>query len=87
MMLQDLAHVDRLISELSAVTGVDAQNAAEKLMQTCSANGAAFHYLEDRMCDVAISEQARNQIHLIIAKIRTWMNLHYTYGWREPSYA
>jgi cell division protein FtsB len=87
MMLRDLAQVDHLISELSALTGVDAQDAAEKLMQTCSANEAAFQYLQDRMCDAAISERARNQIHLIIAKIRTWTNLHYTYGWKEAGYA
>jgi hypothetical protein len=86
-MPQDLAQVDQLISELSALTGVDAQNAAEQLMQTCSANGAAFQYLQERLCDAAISERARNQIHLIIAKIRTWMTLHYTYGWKAPGYA
>jgi len=86
VMLQDLAQVDQLISELDALTGIEAQNAAEQLMQTCSANGAAFQHLEERLCDAAISERARNQIHLIIAKIRTWMNLHNTYGWKEPSY-
>lgn len=86
-MLQDLAQVDQLISELDALTGVEAQKVAEQLMQTCSANGAAFQHLEERLCDAAISERARNQIHLIIAKIRTWMSLDYTYGWKEPSYA
>jgi DNA transposition AAA+ family ATPase len=86
-MLQDLVQVDQLISKLDAVTGVDAQNAAEQLMQTCSANGAAFQHLQERLCDAAISERARNQIHLIIAKIRTWTSFHYTYGWKEPGYA
>jgi len=86
-MLQDLAEVDELISQLGDRTGTYAENAAEKLMQTCSHNGEAFQYLQDRIYDVTIPERARNHVYLIIAKIRTWMSLHHTYGWKEPSYA
>lgn len=86
-MLQDLAEVDELISQLGDRTGTYAENAAEKLMQTCSHNGEAFQYLQDRIYDVTIPERARNHVYLIIAKIRTWMSLHHTYGWKEPGYA
>ena len=85
-MLRDLAEVDALISELSDVRSVRAENAAEKLMQTCSRSGEAFQYLQERVFDGAISERARSHIHLIIAKIRTWTTLHNTYGW-APNYA
>jgi hypothetical protein len=85
-MLRDLAEVDLLISELGDVRGARAQNAAEKLMQTCSRSGEAFHYLEERVFDGAISERARSHIYLIIAKIRTWTALHNAYGW-TPNYA
>ena len=86
-MLYDLAEVDELISELSDSTGMYAQDAAEKLMRTCSHSGEAFQYLQDRMYDVTIPEQARNHVYLIIAKIRTWMGLHQTFRWKEPNYA
>ncbi len=86
-MLYDMAEVDDLIYELSDVQGTYAENAAEKLMQTCSRSSEAFQYLQDRVCDVAIPERARNHIHLIIAKIRMWMSLHHAYGWTESNYA
>jgi hypothetical protein len=86
-MLQDRAEVDELIAQLGDSTGAYTENAAEKLMQTCSHNGEAFQYLQDRIYDVTIPERARNHVYLIIAKIRTWMSLHHTYGWKEPSYA
>jgi hypothetical protein len=86
-MLHDLAEVDELIFELGDSTGTHAQDAAEKLIRTCSHSGEAFQYLQDRMYDVTIPERARNHVYLVIAKIRTWMSLHHTYGWKESSYA
>jgi len=85
-MLRDLAEVDALISELGDDGGL-AENAAEQLMQACSRSGDAFQYLQQRVFDGAISERARNHLHLIIAKIRTWMTLPNAYGWTERSYA
>ncbi|MEI7827474.1 MAG: hypothetical protein WCI87_06755 [Euryarchaeota archaeon] len=79
--------MEELIVELGDDKGMHAENAAEKLMQTCSQSGEAFQYLQDRIYDVTIPERARNHIYLIIAKIRTWMSLHHTYGWKESSYA
>jgi len=86
-MLHDMAEVDELIFELSDVQGTYAENAAEKLIQACSRSSEAFQYLQDRVCDVEIPERARNHIHLIIAKIRTWTSLHRAYGWAESNYA
>jgi hypothetical protein len=86
-MLKNLAEVDALISELGDAQGAHAENAAEKLMQTCSRSGEAFQYLQERVFDGAISERARNHSYLIIAKIRTWMTLHNAYGWTESNCA
>ncbi len=86
-MLNDLAEMDALLSDLSDLSGKRAENAAEKLMQRCSHSGEAFQYLQNRMYDAAIPERARNHLYLIIAKIRTWMSLNDTYRWQESSYA
>jgi hypothetical protein len=86
-MLNDLAEVDELLFELGDLSGNRAENAVEKLMQRCSHSGEAFQYLQDRMYDVTIPEQARNHVYLIVAKIRTWLSLHDTYGRKESSYA
>jgi hypothetical protein len=86
-MLQDLAEVDELIFELADAHGAYVENAAEKLMQTCSRSGEAFQYVQERVHEGALPDRARNHVHLIIAKIRTWMSLHHAYGWKEPSYA
>ena len=69
-MQRDLSEVDTLISELGDVQC--AEKAAEKLMQTCSRSGEAFRHLEERASEAALSGPARNQAHLILAKIRTW---------------
>jgi len=71
-MQRDFAEVDVLISELADVHNECAEKAAEKLMRTCSRSGDAFQHLEKRASDAAISGPARNQAHLIIAKIRAW---------------
>ena len=86
-MLKDLAEVDELLFELGGLSGKRAESAVEKLMQRCSQSGEAFQYLQDKMYDVTIPERARNHVYLIVAKIRTWMSLHDTYGWKESSYA
>jgi hypothetical protein len=86
-MLTDLAEVDELLFELGDLSDKRAENVVEKLMQRCSHSGEAFQYLQDRMYDVTIPEQARNHVYLIVAKIRTWMSLHDTYGWKKSSCA
>jgi hypothetical protein len=86
-MLQDLAEVDELIFELSDITDKRAEKAVEKLTQRCAHSDAAFQYLQDRMSDATIPDQARNHAYLIIAKIRTWMSLYNTSGWNKSSYA
>ena len=71
-MQRDLSEVDALISELGDAHHECAEKAAEKLMQTCSRSGEAFRHLEERASEAAISGPARNQAHLILAKIRAW---------------
>ena len=45
-MLHDMAEVDALIFELSDLQRAYAENAAEKLIQTCCRSSEAFQYLQ-----------------------------------------
>ena len=45
-------------------------NAYETLKRRCSQDWEAFKYLEERLHDMKISEQGRNEIHEIITLIR-----------------
>jgi len=87
MMLHELIEVDELIRELDDDTSNNVDTATEELMRRCSSSWEAFQYLQDRADDVMLSDRALIQVHLITAKIRTWINLHQQYGWREPAYS
>lgn len=86
-MQYELVEVDELIRELGDYTNDDAHMATEELIKKCSSSWEAFQYLQNRADDVMLPDGARTQIHLITAKIRTWINLHRQYGWREPAYS
>lgn len=85
-MLQDLVEVDELIDELSEHAHTDAEKAVEKLMKKCSCSQEAFQYLQHRTDDVMLPERTRTHIHLITAKVRSWISLHQHYGWKEPAH-
>ena len=68
--LKDLVEIDSLILDLEGSDYVLSANAYEKLKRRCSQNWEAFRYLQERMHDVKISEQARNKIYEIIMLIR-----------------
>lgn len=85
-MLQDLVEIDELIGELSEHAHNDAEKAVEKLMKKCSSSQEAFQYLQHRTDDVMLSERTRTHMHLITAKVRSWVSLHRHYGWKEPTY-
>ncbi|MGZ4906196.1 MAG: hypothetical protein ACXVI3_03135 [Halobacteriota archaeon] len=85
-MLQDLVEVDDLIGELNEHVHGDVGQTVEKLMKKCSCSQEAFQYLQHRTDDVTLSERTRTHIHLITAKVRSWIALHQHYGWREPMY-
>ena len=85
-MLQDLVEVDDLIGELNEREYGDVGQTVEKLMTKCSCSQEAFRYLQRRTDDVTLSERTRMHIHLITAKVRSWIALHQHYGWREPVY-
>jgi len=86
-MLHELIEIDELICELIDGASNDVDTATEALMRKCASSGEAFQYLQDRADDVMLPDRARTHIHLIVAKIRTWINLHQQYGWREPAYS
>ncbi len=69
-MLEDLVEIDSLILDLEDRDYVLSVNAYETLKRKCSQDWEAFKYLQDRMHDVRISEQARNKIYEIIMLIR-----------------
>ncbi len=81
-MLQDLAEVDELIGELNELAHSDAEKTVEKLMKKCSCSQEAFQYLQHRTDDVLLTERTRAHIHLITAKVRSWISLHQRYGWK-----
>ncbi len=85
-MLQDLVEVDELIGKLSEHVHNDAEEATESLMKKCSCSREAFRYLQHRTDDSTLPEQTRTRIHLIMAKVRSWMALHQHYGWKESTY-
>jgi len=62
--------IDSLILDLEDRDYVLSVNAYETLKRKCSQDWEAFKYLQDRMHDVRISEQARNKIYEIIMLIR-----------------
>ena len=69
-MLEDLVEIDSLILDLEDRDYVLSVNAYETLKRKCSQDWEAFKYLQARMHDVRISEQARNKIYEIIMLIR-----------------
>ena len=68
--LEDLVEIDSLILDLEDRDYVLSVNAYETLKEKCSQDWEAFKYLEERMHDVRISEQAQNKMHEIIMIIR-----------------
>jgi hypothetical protein len=68
--LEDLVKVDSLILDLDDRNYAIYANAYEKLKPTCSHNWEAFTYVQERVHDAGISEQARNKMREIISLIR-----------------
>ena len=64
--LEDLVEIDCLILDLEGHDCVLSANAYEELKGKRSHDWEAFNYLQERMHDVRISEQARNTMHEII---------------------
>ena len=78
--LKDLVEIDSLILDLEGSDYVLSANAYEKLKRRCSQNWEAFRYLQERMHDVKISEQARNKMHEIIMIIQMRAEMNQLFG-------
>jgi hypothetical protein len=63
--LEDLVGVDSLILDLDDRNYAAAAIAYAEFRRVCSHNWEAFNYLQERVHDVGISEQARNTMHEI----------------------
>ena len=82
----ECVEVDELILELVDYKNDYADMAAEKLLRKCSCNWKAYQYLQDRAHDAWLPDSARQQLRLIIRKIRVRSHQQCEYGWvREPS--
>ena len=72
--------VDELILELADYNNDYADMAAEKLLRTCSRNWKAYQYIQDRVHDAWLPDDARQQLRLIVRKIRVRSHQQREYG-------
>ena len=85
-MREDCTQVDELLRQLADYKNDHADMAAEKLLRKCSTSWEAFKYLQDRVHDPWIPDNARQQVRQIIKKIHVQINQQREYGWTyEPS--
>jgi hypothetical protein len=80
--LEDLVEIDSLILDLEGCDYVLSVNAYETLKRRCSQDWEAFKYLQERMHDVRISEQARNKMYEIIMIIQMLAEVNQMLGIR-----
>jgi hypothetical protein len=78
--LEDLVEIDSLILDLEGRDYVLSVNAYETLKEKCSQDWEAFKYLQERVHDVRISEQARDKMHEIIRIIRIRVEVNQMLG-------
>ena len=64
------AEVDELILEIEGYTNDYSEMAAEKLFRKCSTSWEAYQYLQDRVHDAWLPNNARQQLRRIIKKIQ-----------------
>ena len=78
--LEDLVETDSRILDLEGRDYVLSVNAYETLKKKCSQDWGAFNYLQERVHDIRISEQARNRMHEILTVIRMWAEVNQLLG-------
>ena len=81
----DSVEIDELLLQIADYKNDCADMAAEKLMRKCSTSWAAYQYLRDRVHDSWLPDRARQQLRLIIKriKVRLLQRHEYGYGYEE----
>jgi hypothetical protein len=77
----DFVEVDELILEIADYKNDYADVAAEKLLRKCSASWDAYQYLQDRVHDAWLPNNARQQLRRIIKRIQFHLHQHREYGY------
>ena len=80
-MNNDFVEVDELILEIADYKNDYADVAAEKLLRKCSASWEAYQYLQDRVHDGWLPNNARQQLRRIIKRIQVQIHQSREYGW------
>jgi hypothetical protein len=85
--MNDCVEVDEFILDLVDYKNDYSNVAAEKLLRKCSISWEAYRYLQDRVHDSWLPDNARQQVRQIIKKIQVRLNQQRKYGWAyEPVY-
>jgi flagellar biosynthesis chaperone FliJ len=77
----DCVEVDELILELADYKNDYADMAVEKLLRKCSASWEAYQYLQDRVHDGWLPNDARQQLRQIIKRIQVQIHQSREYGY------
>jgi hypothetical protein len=77
----DCVEVDGLILEIADYKNDYADMAAEKLLRKCSTSWEAYQYLQDRVHDAWLPNDARQQLRRIVKRIRMQIHQSREYGW------
>ena len=80
-MNNDCVEVDGLILEIADYKNDYADMAAEKLLRKCSTSWEAYQYLQDRVHDAWLPNDARQQLRRIVKRIRMQIHQSREYGW------
>ena len=80
-MNNDFVEVDELILEVADYKNDYADVAAEKLFRKYSASWDAYQYLQDRVHDGWLPNDARQQVRRIIKRIQVQIHQSREYGW------
>ncbi|MGZ4849338.1 MAG: hypothetical protein ACXV2D_07620 [Halobacteriota archaeon] len=83
-MNNDCVTVDELILEIADYKSNDQEMAAEELKQLCATSYAAYDYLQDRVHDAWLPENARRQIRDVLLHIRIKLHAFQEYGRTYP---
>ena len=80
-MNNDCVEVDGLILEIADYKNDYADMAAEKLLRKCSTSWEAYQYLQDRVHDAWLPNDARQQLRRIVKRIKVQIHQSREYGW------
>jgi hypothetical protein len=80
-MNNDRAEVDEFILEIADYKNDYVDMTAEKLFRKCSTSWEAYQYLQDRVHDTWLPDNARQQLRRIIKRVQVHIHQGREYGW------